>query len=180
MSKIQANAIQSRTGTTITIPSSTRLYAPGHTLQTQTVIIGPTPQTISSATPVAVTGLSIAITPFSANSLILVECQISSNSPHVSSFGIFKNAAATVSTTGQTNNNEANMQITTYMGADVTSHLWCWPIHWSETAGSTTARTYQVYATASWVNVNRTLTINNRPSNDMASFSFMTVTEIAQ
>jgi hypothetical protein len=180
MSRIQTNTIQSRTGSVITIPSNTRLYAPGHTLQVQTVISGPAIQTIVSATPVAVTGLSIAFTPFSANSLILVECQISANSPHVSSFGIFKNAATTVSTAGQTNNNEANMQITTYMNADDSSQLWSWPIHWNETAGSTTARTYQVYATASWAGVNRTLTINNRPSNDMASFSFMTVTEIAQ
>ena len=180
MSKIQTNTIQSRTGSTITIPSNNRLYAPGHTLQAQAVISGPAIQTIVSATPVAVTGLSISFTPVSANSLILVECQISSNSPYVSSFGIFKNAASTVSTSGQTNNNEANMQITTYVGVDVTSHLWCWPIHWSETAGSITARTYQVYATSSWAGTNRTLTINNRPSNDMASFSYMTVTEIAQ
>jgi hypothetical protein len=180
MSTVVTNRIQSRTGSVITVPAGNRLAAPGHVLQVSAVTIGPTVQTISSATPVAVTGLSIAFTPFSASSLILVDCQISSNSPHVSSFGVYKDGAVTVSTSGQTNGNQDNMQITTYVGADTTDHLWCWPIQWSETAGSVVARTYQIFATAAWVGTPRTLTINNRPSNDMASFSFMTVTEIAQ
>lgn len=181
MSYVRANTIVSMSGRgTIKVDPTNILYAPGHAIQVQSVMIGPATQTISSATPVAVTGLSIAFTPKNANSLILIMCQISSNSPHVSSFAIYKNAAATVSTTGYTNSNEANMQITTYVGTDVTSELWAWPIMHQELAGNTTARTYQVYASAAWAGTPRSLIINNRGSVDMASFSYMTIMEIAQ
>jgi hypothetical protein len=41
-------------------------------------------------------------------------------------------------------------------------------------------RTYQIYGSSAWAGTATTLFINNRNSNDMASFSHMTVTEIAQ
>jgi len=181
MSYVRADTIVSTSGRgAIMVDPTNTLYAPGHAIQTQNVIIGPASQTISSATPVGVTGLSIAFTPKNANSMILITSQVSSNSPHVSSFAIYKNGAATVSTSGYTNSNEPNMQVTTYLGTDVTSELWSWSLMWYELAGNTTARTYQVYASAAWAGTPRALQINNRSSNDMASFSYMTIMEIAQ
>ena len=106
--------------------------------------------------------------------------QISTNACHVASFGVFKNGAATVSTSGQTNNNEPNMQITSYIGTSTTDYILSLPIMHSETSGSTTARTYAIYGTSGWSGSTYSLQINNRNSNDMASFSYMTIMEVAQ
>lgn len=135
-------------------------------------------QTITSLTPVIITGLSIAYTPVSATSTILIFANISHACTNYISFGVFKDGVTTLSTTGQTNNNEANMQITYYIGNDATllhsSHI----MHY-ETSGSTTARTYDIRTTASnGAGVATTMYINNRNTTDMASFSQMMLMEI--
>lgn len=181
MSTLRVNTLDGATGGgLITVASGASMYAPGSIVQMQFARSGPTKQTINSATPTAVTGLSVSITPKSASSIIYIQCQISTNAPHVSSFGVFKDGAKTVSTTGFTNSNEDGMQFTTYVGSDTTGYLWCFPLMHYEVAGSTAARTYQVYATAAWVGTSRALTINDRDTTDMAGFSYMTVMEVAQ
>lgn len=186
--RLQVDTLEALSGSTITVPvnnaivasSNGSLVAPGTLLQSQFARSGPTRQTISSATPVAVTGLSITIAPLYANSLILVSAQIQSNYTYVCSFAVFKDGVSMVSTSGQTNSNEANMNFTTYLGTNRTNEFWSMPLRFSETAGSTDARTYQIYATSAWQGTPTTLYINNRDSSDMAAFSYMTVMEIAQ
>ena len=181
MSTLRVNTLDGATGGgLITVASGAAMYAPGSTVQTLFARSGPTKQTISSATPTAVTGLSVTITPKAASSIIYIQCQISTNAAWVASFGVFRDGAKTVSTSGFNNQNEDGMQFTIHDGSDVTSRLWCFPLMHYETAGSTTARTYQVYATTAWQGSTRNLTINDRDSSDMASFSYMTVMEIAQ
>lgn len=182
MSTLRVGTLDGATGGgMITVAAGASMYAPGSTVQTLFARSGPAKQTIASYTPVAVTGLSVTITPKSASSIIYIQCQISSNCSYVSSFGVFKDGAKTVSTTGYTNLNESGMQFTIYPNQDTAGTLWCFPLMHYEVAGSTTARTYQVYATAGWSdNSIRNLTINDRDSSDMASFSYMTVMEIAQ
>lgn len=181
MSVVRTNVLSAKGGQgTIVIPTGNRLYAPGHVVQMVTVSSGPVSQTISSLTPVAVDGLSINFTPVFANSRILVQAQIATNMVHVSSFGVFKDGEPTVSTTGFTNGNEANMQVTTYIGSTTNAEMWCLPIMWSDLAGSTNTRTYQIYATAGFAGTLYTLVINNRVGSDMSSFSNMTIMEIAQ
>ena len=160
--------------------SGTLPVAAGTVVQVQTATSGPARQIISSTSPVAVTGLSISFTPKYSNSKIVIMGQISTNACHVASFGIFKDGAATVSTSGQTNNNEPNMQITSYIGTSTTDYILSLPIMHSETSGSTTARTYAIYGTSGWSGSTYSLQINNRNSNDMASFSYMTIMEVAQ
>lgn len=189
MSKLIANQIAHRAGTGIvSVAADNRIvstgpgsiYAPGTVLQVKTSSSGPAAQTISSAAPVAITGLSITIAPYFANSLMVITGQIQANSPHVSSFSIYRDGAATVDTTGFTNSNQPNMQFTTFDNADVTSRSWVWPIMHFETANTTGNITYQAYATAAWAGTPRSLVINNRVSADMAGFSHITVMEVAQ
>lgn len=181
MSTLRVNTLDGATGGgLITVASGASMYAPGSIVQMQFARSGPTKQTISSATPTAVTGLSVSITPKSASSIIFIQCNISTNAPYVSSFGVFKDGAKTVSTTGFTNNNEDGMQFTLYSGQTTVNHLYYLPLMHYETAGSTTARTYQVYATSAWTGGVYNLTINDRADTDMASFSYMTVMEVAQ
>lgn len=142
-------------------------------------VSGPAVQTITSLTPVAITGLSITYTPVSSTSTILIFSNISHTCTNYVSFGVFKDGVATVNTTGQTNNNEPNMQITYYIGNDATllhsSHV----MHY-ETSGSTVARTYTIRATGTTgAGVATTLYINNRNTTDMASFSQMVLMEIS-
>ena len=138
-----------------------------------TVISGPATQTITSATPVTITGLSVSYTPAGVNTTIFIFANISHTLSNFVSFGIFKDGVATVSTAGQTNSNEPNMQATYYLGNNagliVNSHI----MHY-ETSGSTATRTYDVRTTAGVT----TLYINNRSSLDMACFSHMVIMEI--
>lgn len=190
MSKLRVNEITHKTGTgNIVVPTGNKIvgtdvgsvYAPGSVVQVKYASSGPVRQTISSGTPVTITGLSVAFTPLYSTSLIVINAQISSNLVHVSSFGVFQDGAAVVSTSGQSNSNEPNMNVTTYIGSAVASEMWCIPIIWGGSAGSTTPRTYDIRGTANWAGGTvYALTINNRSDNDMASFSAMTVMEIAQ
>lgn len=179
MSTLRVNTLSAASGTQITVPSGNTLYAPGHCLQVQTVSIGPAKQTISSLTLVAISGLSISFTPISATSKIIVRAQIATNGNYVTAFAIYKNGVATTNTTGYTNNNSANVQTTMYAGETTADLMYSVPILWSETAGSTTARTYQIYGRSGWTGTSYSLQINNRNSNDMAAFSYMTIMEVA-
>lgn len=157
-----------------------KIDAPGTVVQVKTAMSGPIRQTITSTSPVAITGLSINFTPKYADSLILIDAQISTSATHVASFGIFKDGSATVSTSGETNTNEPNMQTTWYIGTSSPDYMQTIPVKHFEISSNTTARTYAVYATSGWAGVAYSLYINNRQNNDMAAFSVMTVTEIAQ
>lgn len=183
MSVLKVNNLVSVAGSSlITVPSGNSLYAKGHAVQTKTASSGPARQSITSLTPVAVDGLSISFTPLNANSRIIIKAQISTSATYVSAFAVYKNAAPTVSYSlaAFVNNASANMQFTSYIGADTNDYMLSYPLIWSEVAGSTAARTYQIYAMSGLSGSVRTLHINNRNSNDMAAFSHMTVMEIAQ
>lgn len=134
-------------------------------------------QTIASATPQVITGLSIPFTPKRSNSIIVIEAVISTTAEYVSSYGVFKNGAPTASTSGFSNANEPNMQVTTY-GSGNAGYLSNIKVLHFENAGTTATRTYDIRASSAWGGGVRTLYINNRSSNDMASISYMTVKEI--
>lgn len=189
MSKVRLSELSTSTGTgNILLTAGHKLVgtslgsivSPGNIIQVKTAVSGPARQTISSATPVAITGLSVTITPVYSTSLIVIEAHISSSITFVTSFGIFKNGAVTVSTAGYTNGNEANMHVTSHPGdAAFSEAIFRTPVMHSELAG-VGERTYQVYATDGWAGTPNTLQINNRTSNDMAAFSHMLVMEISQ
>lgn len=189
MSKIRLSEFANSTGTgNISLTAGHKLVgtdmgsiaSPGTILQVKTAVSGPARQGISNLNPVAITGLSVTITPRYATSLIVVEAHISSTITFVTSFGVYRDGVATVSTSGFTNNNQPNMQVTTHTGeAANAERMYRTPVYHFEVAGSG-ERTYQIYATDGWAGVANTLYINNRASADMASFSHMLVMEVAQ
>jgi hypothetical protein len=156
------------------------LIAPGNILQVQTAFSGPARQTISSTIPVLIDGLNISISPYKADSIILIQTLITGSLTHVNSIGILKNLANTVSTIGQTNSNEPNMQVTTYFGDAVNTSMRNSFLTWSEVAGSTLQRTYSCYTTSGWSGTTYTTHINNRNENNTAAFSYMIAMEIGQ
>ena len=168
-------------GATLSASGGNWTDAPAGTiLQMASASAGPTRQTISSTTPVVITGLSIDFTPRRSDSKIIITTTIVNNGIHVTSFGIYQDGAATASTSGYTNTNQPNMNITMYRAHSVTSQLYNDTIQTTLDAGSTNQRTYDVRGTAAWGGTLYTLYINNRGSNDMASFSHMMIYEVAQ
>lgn len=157
------------------------VHIPGHVIQANTVTIGPAHQTISSTDPQPIIGLEVVITPKFANSEILIISSIASSATYVSSFGIFRDDVSTANTSGVTNTNENNMQLTVYEEANTTlSRMRQHTVIHSELANNTSQRYYNVYATSGWSGTSYDLIINNRASLDMASFSTLTVMEIAK
>ena len=154
----------------------------GGVIQIRTAVAGPNRQLINSATPQPIVGLSISFTPAVATSRILIQAFVSTSATYVSSFGIFKNGQPTVSTAGFTNQSFPNMQVTCYGNAGNTSpeYMNNIPVTHTEPALTTAARTYAVYGLSRWSGTSYNLWINNRNSNDMASFSHMIIYEIAQ
>jgi len=177
------------TGNTLTSSANLNLTgswtdAPaGTVIQMASASSGPARQTITSASPTTITGLSIDFTPRRANSKILISAFVSSSVIHVCGFGVFQDGSATASTTGYTNTHGPNLDITRYEGEPTTQTalLAQVPIITTLDAGSTTQRTYDIRAHADWANAGPyTLYINDRGSSDMASFSRMFIYEVAQ
>ena len=93
-------------GATLSASGGNWTDAPAGTiLQMASASAGPTRQTISSTTPVVITGLSIDFTPRRSDSKIIITTTIVNNGIHVTSFGIFQDGSATASTSGFTNTN---------------------------------------------------------------------------
>ena len=137
-----------------------------------------TNQTIASTSLTNVTGLSITMTPKSANNLIVLQSVVSTNCVHVNSMTFLKDGAKTTTTSG-TNSNETDTHSTTYNGGQPTLLLLHPLLHY-ETAGNTTSRTYTVAATAGWAGGIHNQKINNRSGDDMASTSWFLLWEFAQ
>jgi len=169
---------------TITPSGSSFVTYPGAVLQVQAARSGPTKYVITSTTPTLITGLSISFTPKKIGSLLIFNATITSTLTHVTSFGIFKDGVATVSTTGQTNTNQPDMQITSYLAETSTDTredtLHQTSLMHYETVDSLSTRTYGIYGTAGWSGTAYNLHINNRSDSSMASFSYFTIMEVAQ
>jgi hypothetical protein len=146
-------------------------------LQVKRAYAGPVRQTIASLTPVLITGLSLNITPISALSTMIITANVTASNGFVISFGIFKDGVATVSTAGQTNTNEPNMQATSYIRNDNNYFTSTMVMHY-ETSANTNARTYAVYGTSGWSGVVYTFYVNDRNPADMACFSTIDVMEV--
>ena len=177
------------TGNTLTSSANLNLTgswtdAPAGTIiQMASASAGPARQTITSGTPVVITGLSVDFTPRKSDSKILISAYISSGVTHVTSYGVFQDGSATASTSGYTNSNEPNTDATYYEGGGTseTNYLVQIPILTTLDAGNTSQRTYDIRTTAGWAGGGPyTLYINDRAQSDMASFSRMFIYEVAQ
>lgn len=147
-------------------------------VQMQFARCGPARQTISGTVPQTITGLSIDFTPRFADSLILLEAIYTNTFTYVNTHGFYQNGSPIASTSGFSNNSSPNQQQTIYFNSTRTDRIY--PVHIidSTSAGSTTQRTYDVRCLSRWSGTSYTSYVNNRNSNDMASFGHFTVTEI--
>tara|TARA_B100000965_G_scaffold68367_1_gene53726 strand:- start:3577 stop:4113 length:537 start_codon:yes stop_codon:yes gene_type:complete len=152
----------------------------GTVIQMASATSGPGHQTINSTTPVVITGLDVDFTPRRPDSKIIINVSLTSNLTYVTSFGVYQDGSAVVSTSGQTNSNEANTSVTTYKNSSAENLLHAQSFNVILNAGSTSVRTYDVRGTSGWSGTPYALTINDRGTTDMASFSTMVIYEVAQ
>lgn len=71
MSTLRVDNLNARTGTTIAVPTGTRLYSSGHVVQVQQAVLS-SAFTTASTTWTDLTGMSVNITPTTITSKILV------------------------------------------------------------------------------------------------------------
>lgn len=75
MSTLRVDNLNARTGTTISVPTGTKLYAPGHIIQVVQTVKSDVFSTASQSF-IDLTGMSVNITPTSTSSKILVEYSV--------------------------------------------------------------------------------------------------------
>lgn len=172
---------------TITVPSGHKLYAPGSVVQVITATSGFVNQTINSATPVALTGMSATITPKFATSKILIQAMVSASWTYVSSVHIYKNGSDLIPShaAAGTNNQSggATALWTKYYsgGTDSTpNQVIINPVLYWDSPGVTSATTYDIRANSGWSGGSNAFYFNNRDNLDMLSSSTLTLMEIAQ
>jgi hypothetical protein len=167
----------------ISLASGSSLSIPGSIVQVGVANTGFVNQTITSATPQQITGLSISITPRSSANLIIVDSVISASWSHVASAHVFKDGVNVTPAHGGNNQSGGTNAIWThYASAFGTSadKVMPFPLQWYEVSGSTATRTYSIRANSGWAGGADSLFINNRNSLDMLGSSWMRVMEVAQ
>ena len=168
---------------TITVPSGHKIYEPGSVVQVLYATSGYTNQTITSTTPVALSGMSITITPKFATSRIVIQAAVNASWTYVSSIHVFRNGSTLG--TSHANNSQTGGSTSIWTRYDnvldqSTGSVITYPLLFSDVPGTTSALTYDLRANSGWAGGSNTFYFNNRGSNDMLSSSHMTVMEIAQ
>jgi hypothetical protein len=154
----------------------------GTVLQTVTQHSGFVNQTIVSTTPIALTNMSVTITPFYADSKIFIQAMVNASWTYVASAHIFRNGVNIIPAHGGNNQSGGtNALITAYNSAQETARanqVFAMPIVYLDTPGSTSPQTYSIHANSGWSGGTETFYFNNRDSLDMLGSSFISVWEI--
>jgi hypothetical protein len=168
----------------VSIPSGHTLHAPGSVVQVVYASSGFVNQTINSATPVALTGLSATITPKFANSMILIEGVVAASWSYVAGVHIFKNGSNLIPAHGGTNQSGGtNALWIHYISAQEaarTNQVFPFPILYKDLPNSTSPITYDFRANSGWAGGSEAFYLNNRAGQDMLSSSYIKLTEVAQ
>lgn len=171
----------------VSLQSGHKLYTPGSVVQVVTATSGFINQTINSATPVLLSGLSVAITPKFNNSIILIQGMVTASWSYVSSIHIYKNGSdmipshAAAGTNSQSGGNTALW--THYQSSQEAARanqVFPFPVLYQDIPGVTTSITYDFRANSGWSGGTEAFYFNNRTGTDMLGSSFITVMEIAQ
>lgn len=169
---------------TITVPSGHRLYAPGSVVQVQYATSGFVNQTINSASPQPLSGLSVVITPRFASSALLIEGVVSASWSYVSSIHIFKNGTDLIPNHGGNNQSGGATALWTHylssQEAARANQLFPFSVLYRDFPGTTGALTYDFRANSGWSGGSEAFFLNNRTGTDMLSSSYIKVTEVAQ
>jgi len=137
-----------------------------------------TRQAIASVNPVAISGLSITVTPKSSSSKFLIMAVINGSLTYVNSTILYRNSSKILTHAG--NNNEPGAMATTYIGSSTTDYMHQQVINYLDTPGTTSAITYTVRTTSGWAGSTYTTYVNDRASNDMRTPSTLTILEFAE
>lgn len=165
------------TNTNMTLPDGSTLDT-GRMIQSAFATTTAARQTINSATPVLITGLSINFTPISATSVIGITAYVLNSATYVNGIAIYKDGLPTVENRRYTNNVFPDMNLTQFNTGDTTGiYLHTVRVTHYENSYGNTARTYGVYAISRWSGTSYPLYINNLSGNTMAGFSYMHIFE---
>ena len=156
----------------------------GKVLQVVTASSGFTNQTISSATPVLLSGMSVSITPKFANSKIIITGMVSASWSYVASLHIYKNGAELIPNHGgNTQSSGATALFTHYISAQESARpnqVFTFPVLYADIADATSVITYDFRANSGWSGGSEAFYFNNRNSLDMLSSSWIMFQEIKQ
>ena len=186
MSKLAVGALEglSANGNVISLSDGHKLYQPGSVVQVRTATSGFVNQSFNSATPVALSGLSVTITPKYATSLILIEGVVTASWTYVSSLHVYKNGSDMISSHGGNSQSSGSTALwtkywpwTTDTSAGQVTPL---PVLFWDSPNSTASITYDFRANSGWVGGSNAFYLNNRDSQDMLGSSYIKITEIAQ
>jgi hypothetical protein len=193
MSNLRVSSISHRTGTgNIVVPTNNTISgtdvgsvkAPGTLIQVQYATSGFVNQTINSATPVVLSGMSVNITPKFANSKIIVQAMVTASWSYVSSIHVFRNGVDLIANHGGNNQSGGATALWThYIGASESqrsNQVFPFPVIYQDTPGVTTPLTYDLRANSGWSGGAEAFYFNNRNTLDMLGSSTMMVMEIAQ
>jgi hypothetical protein len=190
MSKVSVSQIASRTGSgVITVGSGSVVAAPGRVLQVQQGIFGGTFSTAIGPSFAKVTGLSCAITPYRANSSILVNLSLCYSQGYFQSrVRLLRNNAVVTGALGDPNGLRERVWMNSiyYDGASGPNVYMLAYMNgmYLDAPGSTSTQTYEIdiggYTTSYTVYVNRSEAYQNAADYDATPISTLTVMEIAQ
>lgn len=156
----------------------------GTVLQVVNATSGFTNQTITSATPVALSGMSVTITPFFSTSKILIFASISASWTYVSSLHLYKNGTDMIANHGSNSQLGGATALWTFFDQGITAtdgaSIFTLPMQYVDSPGTTSATTYALYANSGWLSTTYSLYFNNRAAGEMLSSSYICAMEIAQ
>lgn len=179
MSTLRVDNLNARTGTTISVPTGTKLYAPGHGIQIVQTVKTDT-FTLASTTYTLVTGMSVTITPVSTTSKILILCDLKlCGQAAVSTTSARLMRDSTAIYIGDASSNRARAMVQNYWNTDYTSPTTGGV--YLDSPGTTSTVTYslQIKSEGQTVYVNRTQSDRDAAA-DARTASSITVMEIAQ
>ncbi len=150
MSTLKVDNIDARTGTTITVPSATTMYLPGHIIQvvnTHLTTTLTTSLTAGAALTHDISGLSASITPKSVNSKIYITARWfgefgAADGAYNAMFGIKRNGTA-IGLVTNTYGLTTATQSYTYTDASSTPEAMFMDLY--DSPATTSSLTYQVY-----------------------------------
>ena len=179
MSTLITNAVTSTAGKPL-------LNSTGSVLQVATGTMGFTRQSITSTSPVAVSGLSATITPKSSSNQILIVAQVTSSWTYVCGCHIYRNGSELIGNHGGNNQTGGATAYLTNYGITLSGvsdasadKVYAQTIIYRDSPATTSATTYQIYMNSGWAGGQNTLYINDRASQDMLGTSYITLFEIA-
>jgi len=178
MSVLKINAIQSISGKPL-------LNSTGNVIQMKYATSGFVNQAIASATPVALSGLSVSITPTSASNAIIIMASVVANYAYVSSVHVYRDGANLIASHGGNTQTGGDRCIWTHyqssQESDRENQVFCMPVIYRDLPGGTSTYTYAIYGNSGWNGgVQNTFRLNNRNNLDMLGSSYIVAYEVTQ